>query len=86
MSFWLKKIFYRATSSIVFTREKHGIRKERGVYDNYWVPKKRKLTDDRITKENKDFLAEIINERYLKPGESPLKETISSERAEWTPK
>ncbi|KAG8188585.1 hypothetical protein JTE90_005941 [Oedothorax gibbosus] len=69
----------------IITREKHGLLKDRTIHDNYWVPKKRKLTDDKITKENKDFLAEVIDERYLKPGESPLKEATTSERAQWTP-
>ncbi|GFU11314.1 39S ribosomal protein L3, mitochondrial [Nephila pilipes] len=66
------------------SREKHGLKKIR-VYDNYWVPKKRKLTDDKLTKENKDFLQEVISEKFLKPGESPLKEQINNDRASWTP-
>ncbi|GFR17803.1 39S ribosomal protein L3, mitochondrial [Trichonephila clavata] len=66
------------------SRDKHGLRKIK-VYDNYWVPKKRKLTDDKLMKENKDFLQEVISERFLKPGESPLKEQTNSDRAAWTP-
>ncbi|GBN97014.1 39S ribosomal protein L3, mitochondrial, partial [Araneus ventricosus] len=73
-----------ACNWIVSTREKHGLRKIQ-KFDNYWVPKKRKFTDDKLTKENKDFLQEIINEKYLKPGESPLREQMSTDRAQWTP-
>ncbi|CAL1273607.1 unnamed protein product [Larinioides sclopetarius] len=73
-----------ACNWIVSTREKHGLKKIK-KFDNYWVPRKRKFTDDKLTKENKDFLEEIISERFLKPGESPLREHMSTDRAKWTP-
>ncbi|XP_035213051.1 39S ribosomal protein L3, mitochondrial-like isoform X2 [Stegodyphus dumicola] len=73
------------TCTFIPVRDKHGIRKQRGIYDNYWVPKKRKYTDDKITSENRDFLQEVISERFLKPGESPLKNQVENERAKWTP-
>ncbi|GIX68550.1 39S ribosomal protein L3, mitochondrial [Caerostris darwini] len=69
---------------IVSYRDKHGLRKQK-VFDNYWVPRKRKFTDDKLTKGNQNFLQEVINEKFLKPGESPLREEIRKDRATWTP-
>lgn len=73
------------SSSVISTRDKHGLRKMRDHHDNYWVPRKREHTDDKITKENQSFLQEVIAEEFLKPGESPLKEHAIEERAQWTP-
>ncbi|XP_054715330.1 39S ribosomal protein L3, mitochondrial-like [Uloborus diversus] len=73
-----------STNIVLPTREKHGIRKIK-VHDNYWVPRRRALTDDKLTEENKAFLQDVIEERFLKPGESPLKENQEVERAKWTP-
>lgn len=73
------------SNSTVPVRDKHGLRKIRGIFDNYWVPRKRKYTDDKLTAENKAFLQEVIADRFLQPGESPLKENISESRAKWTP-
>lgn len=50
------------------------------------MPRKRKYTDDKLTAENKAFLQEVIADTFLKPGESPLKESINESRANWTPK
>lgn len=71
---------------MIQVRNKHGLRKIRGIFDNYWVPRKRKYTDDKLTAENKAFLQEVIADTFLKPGESPLKENINESRAKWTPK
>jgi len=74
------------SNSVVSDRSlKHGILKIRGIFDNYWVPRKRKLANDNLTKENKAFLQEVISDKFLKPGESPLKESVNESRAEWTP-
>lgn len=83
-AFQIESSFYKLFIGVIPTRGKHGLRKVRGVYDNYWVPKKRAYTDDKITNENKEFLSKIVKEKFLNPGSSPLKISQLQEETKWT--
>lgn len=52
---------------------------------HWWAPRKRKFfTEDHLVKENEDFLREVARNKYLQPGECPLREE-PWERGVWTP-
>ncbi|XP_015912199.2 large ribosomal subunit protein uL3m isoform X1 [Parasteatoda tepidariorum] len=86
---YAENVLYKSSvSGAISVRKKHGLHKDwknKDRFDNYWVPRKRAFTDDKLTLQNKEFLQEVMLEKFLKPGESPLKEKETIERPKWTP-
>ncbi|XP_076322398.1 large ribosomal subunit protein uL3m-like [Tachypleus tridentatus] len=50
----------------------------------WWPRRKRKFFEEGLTEENKQSIQEVIKNKFLAPGESPLKEP-PWEKGEWTP-